>query len=924
MSSRGAWVAGLLVVAGMLVAYLLLGRGGDGRSGSSAVVQAPAEGGARPSGSTRPSGGTRASDSAEEGFALRGRVEAEGRPLTNAVVTVLSAADDAEPHTVRTGPDGRFEVLALAPGRYAISATAPGHLPAFQRAHDLRADASITLTLAVGGHPLRGSVSDATGGSLEGALVRVTPLAGIASLHRLDGFGTLSDDDGTYAIHVASGRYRMDVTHPDYAPQQRIVELGPGAQSQDFALVPMGVIEGVVRHEDGGIPVPGAWVSWQRERQQTLAHGRRVGMAEGGGKVRADDQGRFVVRGLSPGTILLQARGPAAASEDPTVVPLAMAEQVAGVEVLVHAAADVRGRVVAKDDPTRGIPDAKVRLGNDGTAATARTDAEGRFVLAGVLEGPGVIRAVAEGWLPLPFGVEIDVDIDAPAEVTLELERAPTIRGRVEPPTVAAVAIELRPETMRMGADVTLLGGGATTESDEEGRFELSPVPPGATTVVARVADGRTGEITLEVGPDGADEVVIRLEPRATVRGTVSSTSGQPVAQASVSLRRRPPAGVPEQSITVSINGRELGTDSGSTTDDGRFEIGGVTAGDYDVSVVDRYGEPLPVATGETTVALVVIEGKDVDGYELVVDAPDGVIRGVVRTADGEPVPDVWVQATLLPDLPGAEPRPPAKGGPTERREMRMVVDSGGGGGNDRPPVLTGDDGRFELTGLRDAAYELAVEGGGGDRRASAVARPGDDVVLALAELATIEGVVTLDGQPLRRFMARVDGPTSRRVQVRDSSGKFEIGRLDPGSYQLVITAPDGSGRAELTLDAGETATRNVALEHLVKVTGRIVDREGVPIEGAEVLVGEGENGSVTVERDGSEAPNATDAEGRFEVMCATGPRALLVTAPSNPMPLVIHFFVAQAGQDVDVGELQERELPLGKRREPEDAEVAE
>jgi hypothetical protein len=480
---------------------------------------------------------------------------------------------------------------------------------------------------------------------------------------------------------------------------------------------------------------------------------------------------------------------------------------------------------------------------------------------------------------------------------------------------------------MRMGSDVTILGGGAATESDEEGRFELSPVPPGATTVVARVADGRTGEITLEVGPDGADEVVIRLEPRSTVRGTVSSAAGQPVAQASVSLKRRPPAGVPAQSITVSINGRELGTDSGSTTDDGRFEIGGVVAGDYDVSVVDRYGEPLPVrGTDSGTVVLAVIEGKDVDGYELVVDAPDGVIRGVVRTADGEPAPDVWVQATLLPDLPGAEPPPPAKGegGTTERSEMRMVLASGGGGGNGRPPVLTDDDGRFELTGLRDAAYELAVEGGGGDRRASAVARPGDDVVLTLAELGTIEGVVTLDGQPLRRFMARVEGPTSRRVQVRDSGGKFEIGRLDPGSYQLVITAPDGSGRAELTLDAGETVTRNVALEHLVKVTGRIVDREGAPIEGAEVLVGEGENGSVTVERDGSEAPNATDAEGRFEVMCAAGPRALLVTAPSSPRPLVVHFFVAQPGQDVDVGELQEREPSLGKRREPEDAEVAE
>lgn len=285
----------------------------------------------------------------------------------------------------------------------------------------------------------------------------------------------------------------------------------------------------------------------------------------------------------------------------------------------------------------------------------------------------------------------------------------------------------------------------------------------------------------------------------------------------------------------------------------------------------------------------------------------------------------MWVQATLLPDLPGAERPKPAKGGPRERHEMHMVVDTGTGTGhNERPPVLTDEDGRFELTGLRDAAYELMVEGGGGDRRASAVARPGEDAVLVLAELGTIEGVVTLDGQPLRRFMARVEGPTSRRVQVRDASGHFEIGRLDPGSYRLVITAAEGSGRAELTLDAGQTVTRDLVLEPPVKVTGRIVDREGAPIGGASILVGEGENGSMTIEQDGSEPPNTTDAEGRFVVMCAPGPRALVANAPSNPRPLVVHFFVAEPGQDVDVGELQERELPLGSRREQQDVEVAE
>lgn len=921
MSSRGALVGALLVVAGIL-GYLLLGRGEEPSGGTAATEPS----GARPAGEARPAGGAE-----QARYALRGRVEAEGQPVAGAVVTAVAAeADaDADPQATRTGPDGRFELLALPAGRHAISATAPGHLPAVVRSHDLREDASITLVLTPGGQPLRGTIADATGGALEGALVRVTPLAGIASLRRLDGFATLSADDGAYAIHVAPGRYRVDVSHPDYAPEHRAVEVGPGAQSQDFALVPMGVVEGVVRHEQGGAPVPGAWVSWQREKQMMVPSGRRVSTTAGGGMVQADDEGRFALRGLPPGTFLLTARASEAASLAPVAVPLAMAEHVAGIEVRVSKALDVRGRVVSTNDPAQGIAEATVRLGpNDRFGARARTDAEGRFVLQGVLEGRTMLVAGGEGWLPMFPGTSVEVAAGMP-EVTLSLERAPTIRGRVEPPTAAEVSIELRPETLRMGmpAPMILGAGGAKTTSDEDGRFELGPAQPGPTTVVARAADGRAGEVTVEVGQGGADEVVVRLEPRSVVRGTVRSTTGQPVAQASVSLRRVREAGAPD--VRLRINGREMGTDMGITTEDGRFELAGVAAGDYEVSVIDRHGEPLPVqgSAKAGTAALSVAQGEDVDGYELVVDAPDGVIRGVVRTTDGEPVPDVWVQATILPEPVRHEPPPPREDGPSERREMLMVMeasDGDGPGGSARPPVLTDDEGRFEIAGLRKADYELVAEAAG--RRVSKVARPGDQVTLELAELGAIEGIVTLDGQPLQRYSARVEGPTSRVVQVRDAGGRFAIDRLDAGAYRLVINTPEGSGTAEVTVDPGQTATRDVVLERFVEATGRVLDLQGAPVKGAMIVIGDGDEatGSISIEQDGSEEPITTDAEGRFTVRCAAGPRVLLAIDPERPEPLVIHFFVAQPGQDAELGDLNQRDAPRGMQRETQDAQAPE
>ncbi|MCH9686051.1 MAG: carboxypeptidase regulatory-like domain-containing protein [Deltaproteobacteria bacterium] len=911
MSSRAAWVLAVMALIGLVV-YLLIGRG-EPPQPTIAVTEVS------DTTTTAPTPKTTRSSSPEEvtvvTHALRGQVEAQGKPVAGAVVTVVDAEADQDvlPRTVLTDAQGRFELSSLAAGRYAVSATASGHLPAVLRGVVLDEAVSITLTLVPGGHPLRGTVSDATGGALDEALVRVVPVGGVAALRRLDGFGALSDDDGRYTVHVAPGRYRVEVSHSDYASQRRTVEVGPGAQSQDFALVPMGVIEGVVRRDEGGAPVPRAWVTWQRERQTTVAPGQRVSMAAGGGTVRADDEGRYRVSGLDPGAITLRARGAEVASLDPTVVFLAMAEHVTDADLFVAKAYDIRGQVVAANDASAPIAGATVQVVGDRFAPVAGTDAEGHFVLRGVLEGPQTVMARARGWLPGLPGVRIEVGPGLSTQ-TIALERAPSIRGRVEPPTVAQVSIELRPETVQMGSArraSMMIGGGAAAESDAEGQFELGPATPGPTTVVARVADGRAGEATVEVGADGADDVVITLEPRATVRGVVRSASGAPVGQASVSLRReQAPSGT---SVRLTVNGRDMGAETGTSVDDGSFEIAGVAAGDYEVRIVDRYGELLTIEGGlaaakDGTASLTVDDGKDRDGLELVVDAHDGVIRGTVETADGEPASDIWVRVALVPELQQPEPEPDGDQ-PRQHSEMRMIVDSGDGNDDARPPVLTDEDGRFEVVGLRDARYELVAEGGGGRERTTAVARPGDDITLALAALGTVEGEVTLDGQPLKRYSVRVEGPTSRVAQVRDSGGHFELDRLEPGRYQLVVTAPDGNGRAEVTVSAGQTVTQDVVLEHMTRVTGRIVDEQGEPIVGAVVVTGSGDNGRVSIQQSGTEEQNTTDEQGRFELSCGAGSRALVALSPTNPRPLVMHMFEAKAGESIDLGDLKKREM---------------
>lgn len=913
MSSRALLITVLLALAGA-VAYFFLRGDPTVPTPEPPVVKAQSDAVREEAGQRSRASSNRESE--EVAHRLTGLVQSSTGPLAGAVVSVQSAEEgDAEfSTTVRSGGDGRFVVEALTPGRYSVSATAAGHLPGVRRGVEVSADTSVTLALEAGGHPLRGTISDVTGGPVEAAAVRLTPLSGIAALRRDDSFATLSDDEGAYVVHVPPGRYRMEAAHEDYAAEHRTVEVGPGAQSQDFELVPMGVIEGVVKEESSGAPVPGARVVWERERQVTMMPGHRMAMPAGGGMVKADSAGHFRIRGLPPGAITLSARASARLTEQPTVVALSMAEHVSDADVFVTKAHDLRGRVVASDDSEEGIAGAEVRLLKDArNAPRAQTDKEGYFVLEGVAAGPTMLLATASGWLP--SSPPVGVDAGADDEVTIALTRAPTIIGRVEPPMEAEITTELRAEAMEMGMGmgpgIFMMGNDASTRSDAEGNFELGPAKPGRTVVVARVADGRAGETIVEVGPEGATDVVVQLQPRATVTGVVRNTSGTVVAQAVVLLREQKAPGAPTMRLTV--NGRDVGSAMGASTEDGRFEIGGVAAGTYEITVTDRYGEAMAVQGAAT---LTVPEGAEAATADVMVDAHDGVIAGVVLTADGDPVPDVWVQAALLPKME-AGPGPGDDGQEGTRSEMRMIVEDGSGSSS-RPPVLTDDDGRFEFVGLRDADYELTAEAGGGQQRVTAVGRPGDNVKLELADLATVEGAVTLDGQPLESFGVRVEGPTSRSMQVRDPSGHFEIGRLDPGTYTLVVTAPDGSGRAEVTLAAGETATKNIVLEHDLKVRGRVVDAEGNPVQGAMVAIGGGEGGQVSIEHNGDEPMPSTDEDGRFEVSCAAGPRVLVVLSSSSPAPLVVRPFVAQPGKDQDLGDLKTEDMGGAMVREQE------
>ena len=102
---------------------------------------------------------------------LEGRVTtADGAAVPTAVVRVSRRG--GEPFTVAAGADGRFTLDALPPGSYVVVAAAPGFLPERKLGVALRRGETtrVELALSLGGTALRGTVTDASGGPIAGAI----------------------------------------------------------------------------------------------------------------------------------------------------------------------------------------------------------------------------------------------------------------------------------------------------------------------------------------------------------------------------------------------------------------------------------------------------------------------------------------------------------------------------------------------------------------------------------------------------------------------------------------------------------------------------------------------------------------------------------------------------------------------------------
>jgi protocatechuate 3,4-dioxygenase beta subunit/thiol-disulfide isomerase/thioredoxin len=277
----------------------------------------------------------------------------------------------------------------------------------------------------------------------------------------------------------------------------------------------------------------------------------------------------------------------------------------------------------------------------------------------------------------------------------------------------------------------------------------------------------------------------VSLYPRGTISGQVfDEENGEPVA---------------DLFIEVTADEKSPKVWYGRTDLNGRYEIA-VAAGPVTIDISNGVGyEPLD----REAVSAIVDADSTVTADELRVRRLPK-IRGIVRTADGEPVQD---------------------------REAIVLVGFGRS-----TPVRVDDQGRFEYplrTGppsngvLPIEAFHLTQSASGSKKLGYNAIEEGAEVVITLNEMATVRGqVVDADGAPVAGinvwlWVSRTSGEFGRLTYsaptVTDDEGRYEFRGVERGNRCVPVLWQDSEPMtAPMTIEDG-----NVTFDRIVVPTAQ-------------------------------------------------------------------------------------------------------
>lgn len=752
--------------------------------------------------------------------AVKGRVDkAGGGPLAGARITVQLDVEDASSRGLRTRPDGTFLVRGLPEGVHMVWATHPGYRAHSAPTPQLVADAVLELDAFVlePRVDLRTTiqvlVTDYAGAAIPAAKVLATTMP--------------------WDMHIASGpegvgmpgvRSRAGVTDgdgravlADLEPDEyNVVVSAPGhaTESRDRVQVSQGTTRRLTFRLDAAVAIEGRLVDHEGQGLKGFVMGFRQPTWQSSMPAMSADDGHFVLDGLRAGDHMIVAY---AEEHGQTMAPGKAPSR--GLELRLAGAGRVVGRVLdAEGEPVGG---GYVRpfqstyfsyyysqvhpVGPDGTFAFSlpRGDWE--------LRVEGDDGAVSED-------SKVAVAIGETSEVEIRMPAVNVVQGVIV--DGAGHHVE--------GADVFVMQGGFPptpsrehwARSDDEGRFEVAGLAPGAIGLHVQHPGYAKEVFEATAAPRKAGTPVrVVLQQGATLQGRVLDAAGQPVAGHQVTA-------MPEGSYMEALT-----TWSAA---DGAYRLTPMDGGSWSVGAgplgAPLARESLKLSNGTTTT------------LDLRLPPTGGSLTGLVRLGGAAAA--------------GAE----------------VVVSDGRGIGSGR--AVTDEEGRFVVEGLAVGRVQVTATAGGAARGSNSFVIPDDpptlDVTMDIGTATVRARIVGADGTPLSGVFSNLESPAATDVgntrwqplPQTGADGMIVASGVTPGRWRLRATETAHAQYVTEAFDLAEGGTVDLgtlAMRRAAEIRGRVTDDSGAVVE----------NATATVKRPNGEPMFAwsiatTGSDGRF------------------------------------------------------------
>ena len=440
------------------------------------------------------------------------------------------------------------------------------------------------------------------------------------------------EDDDTLMV-----KFNDHPSGSDWYEISIIVEPGDGRQAvrriSNSGMRRGATVSGTVTDEDTGLPIAGI----SMRARPFHDDGPEPPDTE------TDSEGRYTLAGLSPGTYVIRARdfrrgyileffhdSPRADLGDPITVDVA--EAIDGIDFELKLGAIVSGQVVDADTG-EPINEAQIFASHtDGRgSAWTNTNSSGRYTLRGVPSGEVDIRAQAHGYIQ----EHVKLQVEGTERVTgtdFDLGIGASISGRV-------VDAETGQPVSRVYvfADThSGNGGGNGSDTDFDGRYEISGLAPG--TYYVKAEGDRHGYMRVYYGgaQDSNEAEPVRVEASSQVAGIdFQLEQGATIVGRVVDDQ----SGLPIVNIEVYAGPQNRGHSSWSRTDgNGEYILRGLPAGVMEVGArgLDYIERSLTVVT---------TDNQPATASDLRLEVGTTISGRVTDEATGRPIANVNIEA---------------------------------------------------------------------------------------------------------------------------------------------------------------------------------------------------------------------------------------------------------------------------------------